>query len=78
MAEVFTLIATDIEDLYFDENLIDGTYHVAINHAAPRTACGIQLDGDDGIARGYTVSGKITCQSCALVVREIKAIRDWQ
>jgi hypothetical protein len=71
---VFQMIATDRDHLYFEEAMIDGTYHVEVSHAGPRTLCGIQLDGDDGVAGGQRIEGKVTCLGCLSVIRDIKAM----
>jgi len=71
--KVFQLIATNPEDLHFEINLIDDTYHAAIT-ITHRTVCGVQLDGDDGIGAENTVDGEVTCRVCKSIIEEIKAM----
>lgn len=78
MARVFRMIATDRDHDYFEPSLIDGTYHVATIYGGPRTLCGIQLDGDDGVDGGEEVEGPVTCHGCLLLIREIKAIENYE
>jgi predicted Fe-S protein YdhL (DUF1289 family) len=74
MMRVFQMIATDKNHEYFESALIDGAYHVAVQYAGPRTLCGIQLDGEDGVADGEVIEGKVTCRGCFLLIEEIKAM----
>ncbi len=76
MAQVFQMIATDENDPYFDASIVNGDYHAKISYAGPRTVCGFQLDGDDGVAGGKPIKGFITCSGCLSIVREIKSMRN--
>jgi len=78
MARVFQMIATDRDHECFEPPLIDGTYHVEAKYHGPRTLCGIQLDGDDGVAGGEVIEGPVTCRGCLLLIREIKAIKKYE
>jgi hypothetical protein len=76
MAKVFQIVATNENDQHFEEQLINGEYHAALD--PERTFCGIQLDGDDGYASGEIISGVVTCALCAKVIIAAKRIRNWQ
>lgn len=80
MAKVFKIIQTENNREFelFGASLVTNDNHVALSYAGPRTVCGIQLDGDDGIASGDTFEGEITCISCYRIIVEIKSIRNWQ
>lgn len=77
MAKVFQIIATSSEGLA-EEAVQNGTWHAAISSDAPRTVCGIQLEGDDGIASGPDKEGKVTCQTCRKLIDQIQSIKNWR
>lgn len=78
MAEVFQMVATDKNHPAFEPGLINGDYHAAISGDSIRTICGIQLDGEDGVAAGPTKEGPVTCGICYSIIEEIKSIRNWK
>ncbi len=78
MARVFQIIATNSEHDHFEESLIDDDWHVAIEGDALRTACGIQLEGDDGYAGGPDKNGYVTCKLCINLIEQFKSIRKWR
>ena len=78
MARIIQIIATDENDRYFESALIDGAWHGIIFYPEPRTVCGVQLDGDDGIGATDAIEGKITCKICRGVVAEIQSIKKWK
>ena len=78
MAQVFQMIAIDRDHLHFEPDIVDETYHVAVEYSGSRTLCGIQLDGEDGVAGGEVIEGPVTCRGCLLLIREVKAIRNYE
>lgn len=79
MAQVFQLIVISPGDPHLEGGLINEDWHAAISAASgPRTICGIQLEGNDGIGPGLIREGKVTCRSCLDMIEQIKAIRRWQ
>lgn len=77
MAKVIQIIPSGEINKHFEPDLIDGLWHVVVATAGPRTLCGIQLDGDDGIMGGEEQVGRVTCQTCRNLIKEVKAIRNW-
>lgn len=77
MAKVIQMVATNPNDRHFAGDLVNDLWHLPIATAGPRTLCGIQLDGDDGVAGGDEKEGRVTCLVCQGTIREIKAIRNW-
>jgi hypothetical protein len=78
MANVFQIIATDKYHPSFETDIVNVDYHAEISTAGPRTVCGIQLDGEDGVAAGPTKAGPVTCPLCHSIIKEIKAMRKWE
>lgn len=79
MADVFQIIATDKDHEWYDESLVEsGEWHAGYSIDDPRTVCGIQLMGEDGIAPGPIKKGKVTCPVCIAVMTQIKAIKNWK
>lgn len=79
MAWVFQIIATNRDDRHFEERIVDaGEWHAGICIDAPRTACGIQTEGDDGYAAGPVKSGKVTCATCRALIEQVQRIRAWK
>ena len=79
MAKVIQIVATDATHRHFEKECVQsGEWHAAVSVDAPRTVCGIQVDGDDGYAAGAEKEGKVTCQTCKSYLRQIKAIRNWE
>lgn len=76
MAGVFQLIATNKDDANFEEALIDGVWHFALNMDCMRTACGVQLDGDDGYAAGPSKAGRVTCKLCRSVINQVRIFKE--
>lgn len=75
MAKVFQLVATDRNDPHFEDALIDGSYHIRVYDN--RTACGVQLDGDDGIGSGKVIEGNVTCRVCLGIIDSVKDAMNW-
>lgn len=78
MANVVQIIATNDEHPDFESSIINDAWHVVIEGDAIRTACGIQLEGDDGYAAGPTKTGYVTCPLCLNLIRQFKKIRKWR
>lgn len=78
MANVFQMIATNREHPRFEESIVNSDFHISTSSDEGRTLCGIQLDGDDGVAPGETIQGVVTCPSCYGTIEEIKAIKKWR
>ncbi len=78
MARVFQMVITNKNEPFFERETVDGSFHVEISYAGPRTLCGIQLDGDDGIAAGPEIQGRVTCFGCLSIISEIKKLRKWR
>ncbi len=75
---VFQMVATNECHPHFDRSLIDELYHAYLGYAGPRTVCGIQLDGDDGVAPGPDEEGFVTCPQCACIIEEIQRMENWR
>ena len=79
MADVFQIIAVDIEHPWFEPDLVEnGFWHAAYSIDDPRTICGIQLVGEDGISAGPTKKGKVTCPTCRNIIAQIQSIKNWR
>jgi hypothetical protein len=79
MARVFQIVATNQQDSHFEKDIVDsGEWHAGISYDAPRTICGIQLEGDDGYAQGPEKSGRVTCQTCRTIIEQVQRIRAWK
>lgn len=78
MAKVVQIIATNEEHECFEADIINDDWHVVIESDAIRTACGIQLEGDDGYVGGPTRSGYVTCPLCLNLISQFKAIKKWR
>ena len=76
MAKVFQIIQIN-DDKHFESALVNGAWHFGIHSDAARTVCGIQLEGDDGIAAGPERDGTVTCLLCREVISQIKALDKW-
>lgn len=79
MARVFQIVAIDRQHKHFEANIVDaGEWHIGILIDGPRTACGIQLDGDDGYSAGPEKSGRVTCNTCRALIEQVQRIRAWK
>lgn len=80
MANVVKIVATDSKNKHFEEDVADNkTWHaVTTVPDGPRTICGIQLEGDDGYGPGKDKEGKVTCQVCRSIIKDIQRIKKWR
>ena len=80
MATVFQIISTgEYTGVFFDSDLVEsGYWHAGDSVDDPRTICGVQLVGEDGIAAGPTKEGKVTCPTCRKIIKQIQAIKNWR
>ena len=78
MAAVFQIIATSDQGLCEDGIVGTGEWHAGISVDAPRTLCGVQLEGDDGYGPGPEKEGKVTCRTCRSVLAQVQSIRKWK
>lgn len=75
---VFQMVATDKKNSSFEPNTINDDFHAEISLGGPRTVCGIQLNGDDGVAPGSDEGGFVTCPQCAYIIEEIQGMKNWR
>ena len=72
MARVIKILDSNVSNDVSDE------WHCVCSYPYPRTACGIQLEGEDGIVVSPEVSGYVTCGTCQRVIAEMKSVRNWK
>jgi len=72
MARVIQIIAAD------DDNYVSDKWHCVCGYPYPRTACGYQMEGEDGVVTSPEKEGVATCGTCQRIIQEIKAIRAWK
>jgi hypothetical protein len=73
MAKVFEMIATNEEDKHYEDSIPNSGFHVQ-SPIEYRTLCGIQMDGDDGVASGRTQEGRVTCPICLAIIEYCQTI----
>lgn len=78
MATVVQIIATNENDPHFEANMVNNDWHAMYFIDAPRTVCGVQLEGDDGYAPGPEKSGRVTCEACRIALDQIQSIKRWR
>ena len=78
MATVFQLIARPGYYKNLETGILDDYWHVAINADCWRTACGVQLEGDDWIISGPEKEGRVTCPKCRAIIEQYQSIKNWR
>lgn len=72
MARVIKIISAN------DESYVSDSWHCVCSFPYPRTACGYQLEGEDGVVASPEVEGCVTCGTCQRVIEEMKSVRNWK
>lgn len=72
MARVIKIIDAD------ESNYVSDEWHLVCGYPYPRTACGIQLEGEDGVVTSPEATGYVTCGICQRVIEEMKSVRSWK
>lgn len=72
MAKVIQIIESD------ENALVDGKWHATLMYPYPHTACGVQLEGEEGVVPSTEKNGRVTCAVCRMIIEEIKQIKNWR
>lgn len=80
MATVFQMIVSNknARHHYAAVSVVDEKWHAAFSVGSPKTVCGIQLEGDDGVVSGPEKEGRVTCPTCRAVIEQIQNIKNWR
>ena len=80
MAKILQIVATNPDHKNFEKSLNDKSdWHAVVNALdCIRTACGVQLEGDDGYTGSETKDGKVTCHLCRQTIEIFQSIKKWR
>jgi hypothetical protein len=72
MARIIQIIEAD------DSNYVSDEWHCVCAYPYPRTACGYQLEGEDGVVASPEIEGHVTCGTCQRVIEDMQSVRNWK